>query len=317
MVRLKFRVLKIRAHETKEDAEDIKPFLKGLDVVSSEHDFISESLARTFETYVLARQIGFDSPEIRNLDRLIREPSREFGGYFSRLFDILVEMRIPLAILERLPDQESERRIREAKAVHKIPCLKVFRGDIDSVCEIVFNQLEEVRVKRTEGRDRLMGENSRTILNKILELYPSLIKRSEVNYGVIVGCSHYPEKYIEQNGFETRVIEVPASREIRYNVSETVGEMRRRGAKREDLNDLLATRALIYALAIVGAGTQEQLVRDIETNLVGRANYTDVKELFDKLARTTMDRDGRVSEAQQDLVIGYTNRLLITPRVTV
>jgi hypothetical protein len=132
-----------------------------------------------------------------------------------------------------------------------------------------------------------MGQNSKKVLARILNLYPHLKNRSTLTYGVIVGISHKPEVYIRKAGYKVQVIE-PSSEHPPEgrNVSEMLGYLLRQGKTKEDkcMKDILAIGVLTNAFFIF-AGIDLEGVDLLQRILIGNITYGDVEKFLFELPK--------------------------------
>ena len=114
---LVFKIIKAN-HETKEDANLVMSVLKEMDVVSLEQQFCSEFLAQSIERYFFYKYHDYKLDEsLMKFEKDWKNPNT--WGYTSdfnlSLWDYLIANRIPVIILERLPDYRTNQTMTSMK----------------------------------------------------------------------------------------------------------------------------------------------------------------------------------------------------------
>ncbi len=305
MPQINYTILKT-PHETKKHAVAVAPYLPALDVASIELTFCPESTAKVYEAYFLLKNRNSKEPWLTKMREAIGDPTVPMSGFFSKLTDILVEKRIPVILLERLPNEESE---IARKITYQDPLLETQRllsGDLAYMCENLF-EMYQISERRKDDRDQLMANNAKTIEKRIFELYPQLRRKEMIHYGIIIGADHKPETYLNQEGYNTAVIEVPYSREDNPPpVFQTIKKYFENGKTKDDteIQDLLAIKALTSLKQVIIPGIHINEMNRMECNLIGKISYANVAAILRRFGQLA-DGTNSPTIAQQELIVRY------------
>ncbi|MEK6974178.1 MAG: hypothetical protein AABW41_03015 [Nanoarchaeota archaeon] len=330
---LVFKIIKAN-HETKEDANLVMSVLKEMDVVSLEQQFCSEFLAQSIERYFFYKYHDYKLDEsLMKFEKDWKNPNT--WGYTSdfnlSLWDYLIANRIPVIILERLPDYRTNQTMTSMKTPffyigaappHHIKKLKelnlyglfiderkIFEGDLDYLCKNIYENVLLNHDKNVVARDKTMGLNSRKISRRIFSLYPSLRQKENVNYGIIVGGLHNPEKYISSQGFNTEIINNPDLRIKDFSDKMSLCLIQGKGY--DDVKNILTTRALLVAIYPFMSTEAKNSIWEIECALSERVTYGEIKNLFNQVASAPRHPSGiTLSKEQHALLIGYADKLI-------
>ncbi len=302
---LRYKIIKVY-HDKKEHAFEAGKHLRDVDIASIEINFCPESLARNVEQFFWMKYKKIQNPAVDKLETAVKSimgPSVK--DFYVALCDILIEQRKPVIILERVKDEEH--KILQENSVPDLDIgNEILEGNLEVACEKIFQNYKERNLLRGDKRDRIMGENSKTIHKRILELYPEFNQRKDKpNYGIILGCGHNPEKYISEAGYSTRVVDTTKGIIIpNMNASEKIGFLVREGAPQEKINELLAVQALAVAGRFI-YGFDDAQFDQAERCLVERAKHEDILSLFEKIKQTKSTDGQSFSEEQVKLLDDY------------
>lgn len=264
-------------HESAADFEEIRAYLGMFNVLSIEQNVASEKVACFLEDEIKA---FFSTNLPASAFKEVHSENISGNEYNIRLWDYILSNRVPIILAERFMPEE-HKKIMKQKEKANAPLEVSIETMFDDFARTMWDYVSFYN-RYQDRRDRNVGSNvHQKVLNRIQKLYPYL-SQGQINYGILMGVEHSPEKYIKGASVIPRSIDWE-----RIDVSNItcLSNVNRTGGSLSDGSRYVIReyiRLLLVSMLIRPESEihSEQIVNDLRTL---RAEYDEVKYLSEQI----------------------------------